>query len=133
MPAAVSVAVPATLPESPFPQVVIAAELRFDPALPYGVALAFPPQNAGGEIVWWFGRDLLDAGCRAPAGEGDVRVEPGRHGRVLVTLGNRRDRAVVSLPSGTVADFLAGAYRAVPVGSESEHLDLAPVLARLLA
>jgi len=134
MPAAVSRPISVTLPESPYPHVPLTGELRFDPALPYGVGLAFPPRRPGDdELVWWFGRDLLAEGRRAPVGEGDVLVAPGRDGRVLVTLGRRTDRAVISVPGEPVAAFLADTFAEVPPGSESAHLDLDLGLARLLA
>ncbi|MFF4342911.1 SsgA family sporulation/cell division regulator [Kitasatospora sp. NPDC001540] len=134
MPVAVSRPISVTLPESPYPHTPVAGQLRFDPALPYGVGLAFPPRRPGDQdIVWWFGRDLLAEGRRTPSGEGDVRVAPGPGGKVLVTLGSRGDRAVISAPAETVDAFLADTFAQVPPGSESAHLDLDLDLARLLA
>ncbi|MGW4806321.1 SsgA family sporulation/cell division regulator [Kitasatospora sp. NPDC004272] len=134
MPVAVSRPISVTLPESPYPHIPVTGELRFDSALPYGVGLAFPPRRPGDdELVWWFGRDLLAEGRRAPVGEGDVLVAPGVGGRVLVTLGSRTDRAVISVPAEPVAEFLADTFAEVPPGTESAHLDLDPGLARLLA
>ncbi|QKW17994.1 SsgA family sporulation/cell division regulator [Kitasatospora sp. NA04385] len=134
MPAAVSRPISVTLPESPYPHVLLAGELRFDPTLPYGVGLAFPPRRPGDEeLVWWFGRELLAEGRHARSGEGDVLVAPGVDGRVLVTLGSRTDRAVISAPAATVDAFLADTFAQVPPGTESAHLDLDLGLARLLA
>ncbi|RKE17372.1 SsgA family sporulation/cell division regulator [Streptomyces sp. TLI_171] len=134
MPDAVRRSVSVTLPGSALPHLAMAAQLRFDPALPYAVRLAFLPGLPDGEEVeWCFGRDLLAEGCRAPSGEGDVRVSPGRGDRVLVTLSNGLDRAVIGVPAGPVAEFLADAFAAVPAGAESEYLELDPGLARLLA
>ncbi|WP_030461985.1 SsgA family sporulation/cell division regulator [Kitasatospora sp. NRRL B-11411] len=134
MPVAVSRPISVTLPEGPYPHIRLVGELRYDTALPYGVGLAFPPRGPGEEdIVWWFGRDLLAEGRRAPSGEGDVRVAPGPDGRVLITLGNGTDRAVISVPADTVTRFLADAFAEVPPGAESTHLDLDFGLARLLA
>ena len=49
-------------------------ELRYDPADPFAVTLTiFAP---GWPVRWTMARDLLLGGCYAPAGEGDVRVEP---------------------------------------------------------
>ncbi|BAJ26358.1 putative sporulation and cell division protein [Kitasatospora setae KM-6054] len=137
MPAAVFRSFSVTLPESAYPDTRVAARLRFDPALPYGVELAFPPHRPGGEeITWRFGRDLLAEGRLTPAGEGDVRVAPGPDGRILITLGAlgpQAERALISTPDTAVAAFLAEAYTEVPPGTETAHLDLAPGLARLLA
>ncbi|RAJ45499.1 sporulation and cell division protein SsgA [Kitasatospora sp. SolWspMP-SS2h] len=134
MSAAVSRPISVTLPESPYPHVPVTGQLRFDPALPYGVGLAFPPQHPGDEdVVWWFGRELLAEGRRAPSGEGDVRIAPGVDGRVLITLGARGERALISIPADTVAAFLVDTFAEVPPGTESAHLDLDLGLARLLA
>ncbi|WP_033216723.1 SsgA family sporulation/cell division regulator [Kitasatospora phosalacinea] len=134
MPVAVSRPISVTLPESPYPHVPVTGQLRFDPGLPYGVGLAFPPRHPGDEeLVWWFGRELLAEGRHTPTGDGDVRVAPGVDGRILVTLGNRHDRAVISAPAETVTAFLADTFAQVPPGTESAHLDLDLGLARLLA
>ncbi|MFD7641758.1 SsgA family sporulation/cell division regulator [Kitasatospora sp. NPDC059795] len=133
MPVATSRSTAVTLPEGPFPHVALSAQLRFEASLPYGVCLAFPSRGPQGETLeWHFGRDLLAEGRLAPAGDGDVRVEPGPDGRVLVTLSpHDAGRTVVSVPAKAVAAFLADAFALVPPGTESEHLDLDAVLAQL--
>ncbi len=134
MPVATSRSTDVTLPEGPFPHVAVTAELRFETALPYGVCLAFPSRGPdGGTIEWYFGRELLDEGRRAPVGDGDVLVGPGPDGRVLVTLSPHDGRAVISIPADAVAAFLEDSFALVPPGDESEHLDLDDLLARILA
>ncbi|MFI2608355.1 SsgA family sporulation/cell division regulator [Kitasatospora sp. NPDC018619] len=122
-----------TLPEGPFPDVAVEAQLRFDSASPYAVCLAFPLLGEDDRAHWVFARELLDRGLHGPAGCGDVTVAPGPEGRVLVTLRSPSARAVISIPGEVVAAFLLDSYRLVPAGSESEHLDLDAALARLLA
>jgi hypothetical protein len=135
MPVATSRSTSVTLPEGPFPDVALTAQLRFETTLPYGVCLAFPSRGPVGETIeWYFGRDLLDEGRRTACGDGDVLVAPGPDGRVLVTLSPySADRAVVSIPGDAVESFLADSFVLVPRGAESDHLDLDSVLGRLLA
>ncbi|WP_030234835.1 SsgA family sporulation/cell division regulator [Streptomyces sp. NRRL S-350] len=132
MPVTASRSTAVTLPEGPFPQVAVDAELRFDASLPYAVCLAFPPLDDGGEVQWVFARELLNEGRHTPVGHGDVAVAPGRDGQVLVTLRSPAGRAVISIPSDAVAAFLYDSYAVVPAGTESAHLDLDSALARLL-
>ncbi|MEV7924123.1 SsgA family sporulation/cell division regulator [Kitasatospora sp. NPDC088264] len=120
-----------TLPEGPFPDVTVEAQLRFDTSLPYAVCLVFPPLGGGGEARWVFARDLLNEGRHAPAGHGDVTVAPGRAGRVLVTLCAENGRAVISIPADAVTAFLLDSFTLVPAGTESDHLDIDAVLDRI--
>jgi hypothetical protein len=53
---------------------LVEAELRYDAADPYAVAVAF--QLDGSELVWVFGRDLMLRGVAEPVGDGDVQVFP---------------------------------------------------------
>ncbi|MFJ6617997.1 SsgA family sporulation/cell division regulator [Kitasatospora sp. NPDC091335] len=122
-----------TLPEGPFPDVAVEAQLRFDTSLPYAVCLAFPPLGDDDGARWTFARDLLDAGCRAPVGCGDVTVAPGPAGRVLVTLRSPTSRAVISIPANVVTAFLQDTFSLVPAGAEPGHLDIDAALVRLLA
>ncbi|MGW4379123.1 SsgA family sporulation/cell division regulator [Kitasatospora sp. NPDC004531] len=135
MPVATSRSTSVTLPEGPYPDVALTAQLRFETTLPYGVCLAFPSRGPEGETIeWFFGRDLLDEGRRTPCGDGDVLVAPGPDGRVLVTLSpSSAGRAVISIPGDAVDALLADAFALVAPGTESEHLDLDSVLAQLLA
>src|SRR3954468_14910985 len=51
------------------------AELRYDPSDPFAVSLAIGV-DCGEPVVWTFARDLLSSGVSAPAGEGDITIEP---------------------------------------------------------
>ncbi|MEU3569828.1 SsgA family sporulation/cell division regulator [Kitasatospora sp. NPDC036755] len=121
-----------TLPEGPYPDVAVEAQLRFDTASPYAVCLAFPPLGEDDGARWTFARELLDRGQHAPTGCGDVTVSPGPEGRVLITLRSPSARAVISVPAEVVAAFLLDSFRLVPAGTEAAHLDIDAALARLL-
>ncbi|MFG2818553.1 SsgA family sporulation/cell division regulator [Kitasatospora sp. NPDC048365] len=126
-----------TLPQSPQPDVPVAAELRFDSDRPYAACLAFPVAECGCadeglRLCWYFSRDLLNEGRHAPAGLGDVEVRPGGPGSVLITLQGPDGHAVLSAPTDTVAAFLAECFALVPAGSETDHLDIDGILVHLL-
>ncbi|WP_051709029.1 SsgA family sporulation/cell division regulator [Streptomyces sp. NRRL S-350] len=129
---------PVTFPESPLPHVPVVAELRFDPDLPYAACLAFPLTpcdclTADAQVCWYFSRELLNEGRRAPAGSGDVRVSPGPEGAVLITLRGPTGEAVLSAPADDVEAFLSDSFSLVPAGSEADHLDVETTLAWLLS
>jgi hypothetical protein len=75
------------------------AVLTFDPADPLAVCIRFTDDN-----VWWLGRDLLLAGLRSPAGDGDVRIEPYKT-TVAVTLFSPYGRGLALLPRRPVEEF----------------------------
>ncbi|WP_406193215.1 SsgA family sporulation/cell division regulator [Kitasatospora sp. NBC_01560] len=115
----------------------VAAELRFDAALPYAARLAFPLTSCSctgaAAVCWYFSRDLLDEGRRGPAGDGDVAVRPGSPGEVLITLRGPDGEAVLSVPEDAVTGFLLDTFALVPAGSEPDFLDIDAGLARLRA
>lgn len=112
----------------------LAACLSYAAADPYAVEAAF--QAGETRVRWVFCRDLLTSGLQAPAGEGDVRVWPsfspdGR--RVLaIQLSSPDGEATLEVEESPLATFLHRTYVVVPVGDESDHLDLDSALARLL-
>jgi hypothetical protein len=95
---------------------------------PYAVRVIFTEDDK--KVGWVFGRDLLVNGMKAHAGEGHAQVWPGvrRFGRaprlLMVMLASPDGRVEVTLPYGWVNDFLLLTFDAVPVGRESEHLDV---------
>jgi hypothetical protein len=112
------------------------AELRYDPADPFAVALAIGVE-CGEPVVWMFARDLLAAGVSAPSGEGDITVEPDPH----ATLGDERALritlatdclATMVTPAAPVLEFLVETYAIVPTGSELDRVDLDAEIAALL-
>ena len=90
--------------------------------------------DAGGQdpIEWTFARDLLDQGLWQSAGDGDVQVWPGG-GQVFLALCSPSGKAVLETPRQAIADFVARTQRVVPVGHESEHVDLDRELEALLS
>ncbi len=102
----------------------LVAELRYDAAEPYAVAMAF--LRGPDEVVWLFARDLLLRGVGEPVGEGDVRVCPGldEDGRALVVVGLSAPtgQALVEARARDVLDFLALTARAVWPGTERDHV-----------
>ncbi|GGQ19062.1 SsgA family sporulation/cell division regulator [Streptomyces roseolilacinus] len=113
---------------------VVPTVLRYDPADPFAVRMAFPAPATleGVEAVWEFSRELLAAGADAPAGVGDVRIRPFGHDRTVVEFHAVEGVAVVHVRTGEIRRFLARTERAVPSGCERLFLDLDRDLAQLL-
>ena len=113
------------------------AELRYDPSDPFAVSLAIGVE-CGEPVVWTFARDLLAAGTSAPAGEGDITVEPDHlasmddYDRMLrVTLATDCLATMVT-PAAAVIEFLVETFALVPTGSELDRVDLDVEIAALL-
>jgi hypothetical protein len=114
------------------------AELRYDPADPFAVALAIGVE-CGEPVVWTFARDLLAAGVSVPSGEGDITVEPDMSSsfndaeRTLrITLATDCLATMVT-PAAPVLEFLVETYAIVPTGSELDRVDLDAEIAALLS
>ncbi len=103
----------------------LAAELRYDPADPYAVMMAFHHGPGADEVVWLFGRDLLLRGVSEPVGNGDVKVFPGvdDEGRAVVAIALRAPggQALVEGRARDVLEFLARTAQAVWPGTEQDH------------
>ncbi|MFG3259506.1 SsgA family sporulation/cell division regulator [Streptomyces sp. NPDC048172] len=112
----------------------LAATLRYDVIDPLAVRIVFPSDISldGDEVAWTFSRDLLDAGLRGPAGEGDVHVWPCGLERTVIELHAGEGVAVLEFRAGDLWGFLRCAYDAVPAGSERTHLELDETLEALL-
>ena len=112
----------------------VEAELRYDPADPYAVAIAFMVR--GREVVWVFGRDLLMHGICEPVGDGDVQVLPsidadGR-AQVLVSLTAPSGQALVEARARDIHDFLRLTAQAVWPGTEGDRLSADAAIAAIL-
>jgi hypothetical protein len=109
----------------------VAAHLRYDTRDPFAVCVSF---DAGGteRIEWTFARELLDQGLWQSTGDGDVRVWP-RGGAVFLALCSPSGKAILETPRPAVADFVARTQRLVPVGRESEFINLDRELDGLLS
>ena len=114
---------------------IVPSTFRHDPCDPYAVRVEM---GIGGCLVEWFmSRELLQAGRHDLAGIGDVCVHPGfdEDGAPVVhlELSSPDGQAVLVVPARELEQFLDDSYRAIPAGSETEHLDIDAALAQLLA
>jgi len=113
------------------------AELRYDPADPFAVSLAIGVE-CGEPVVWTFARELLAAGVNAPAGEGDITVEPdmtegfGGERQLRITLATDC-MATMLAPTDPVVEFLVETYAVVPTGAELDRVDFDAEIAALLS
>lgn len=102
------------------------AELGYNPADPYAVTATF--RTSGGDVVWTFARDLLIGGLTAPAGEGDVHVWPCLDNAggavVIVELKSPDGELLVQVPTKDLYRFVNRALSVVPVGGESDFMDI---------
>jgi len=115
---------------------LLSATLRFDPVSdPYAVTAAF--ELGSEEVVWTFARDLLVEGLREPAGDGDVHIWPAEdedgHAVVAIELNSPDGSALLQVSRDDVHRFLAETLRSVPLGTESDHLDVDGLVRALLS
>ncbi|MFD7921173.1 SsgA family sporulation/cell division regulator [Streptomyces sp. NPDC059740] len=126
MPSAIDQAIQVRLiATAPGPQAVPAV-LHYHPDDPFAVRISFPPEISldGAEVDWIFARDLLASGLAAPAGQGDVRVEPAGRSRTLMEFHVPDGVAMVQMRTEDLHCFLERSYQAVPAGQEDAHLHL---------
>lgn len=102
---------------------------------PYAVTTTF--RTPAGDVVWTFARELLIRGLTSPAGDGDVHVWPcldsGGNAVVIVELNSPDGELLVQVPTKELYRFVNRTLAAVPVGSESDHLDLDQLIGQLMA
>ncbi|MCZ7414745.1 MULTISPECIES: SsgA family sporulation/cell division regulator [unclassified Streptomyces] len=112
----------------------VPATLHYDGADPLALRVTFPAEASlsGTEVTWVFARRLLDDGLCGPAGEGDVRIRPGRVGRTVLELCAPQGTALVELRREDLHRFLAATYTFVPEAAESSRIDVDAALAALL-
>jgi Streptomyces sporulation and cell division protein, SsgA len=113
----------------------IEAELRYDATDPYAVTTVF--RTGHSEVRWTFGRDLLAQGLYEPAGDGDVHVWPcldnQGHAVVIIELCSPDGEALVQARTGDLRSFVDRMSKAVPLGGESELLDVDAAIAAILS
>jgi len=118
-------------PETSMP---VEAELCYDPADPFAVAVDFLMGLRS--VRWVFARDLLIAALHEPTGRGDVHAFPSLDvdGRAVVVLELRSPDggALLEASSRDVIAFLARSSQAVWPGTESEHLAVDAAIAAIL-
>ena len=112
----------------------IDAELHYDPRDPYAVTTVF--LTGASQVRWTFGRDLLCEGLYEPSGDGDVHVWPcldsDGHAVVIIELCSPDGEALVQARTGELRSFVDRMCKAVPMGSESEHIHLDKVIDAIL-
>lgn len=116
----------------------VAAVLQYEAVDPYAVRVGF--RTGADEVVEWiFARQLLSDGVTARVGEGDVQVWPlrpgdprGRGATVCLSLCSPSGAALFEAPLAAVVDFLSRTYATVPIGAESDFVDVDAELALLL-
>jgi hypothetical protein len=118
--------------------VPLAASVVYSREDPYAVRIAFQ-SGLDEPIEWTFARDLLSTGIEELDGLGDVTVWPsagsesGGPGSVLnLKLSSPFGHAHFEVPTRGISDFLCRTYQLVPVGEESEHIDVEAGLNDLL-
>ena len=111
----------------------VSCRLEYSPAEPYAVHATF--HTLEGDISWVFGRDLLRAGLDEPAGEGDVTLWPadGADGPIVcIALSSPTGEALLEADPAPLAAFLTRTLEQVPIGAETELIDLDRLVDRLL-
>lgn len=103
-------------------EVPVTVELTFRQDDPYAVYIGFPTSVAG--VQWMISRDLLIAGVKGRAGDGDVNLMTisggGGDAVTILTLGRRwSDEVTLSILTDELVAFLALTEDVVPVGTES--------------
>lgn len=110
------------------------ADFGYDPADPFAVTVTF--RTDYGPVAWTFARDLLVDGLTTPSGDGDVHVWPCLDADgspvVMIELVSDDGELMAQAPMRTVRRFVEQALDLVPVGTESDLVDLDLVVARLL-
>lgn len=115
------------------PVVPVKVDLTYHSRDPYAVQASFRTGN-GTAVDWVFARDLLQDGLHAPAGTGDVRVQPmplNPH-RVLLELSSPSGHAVFTTCAKALGDFLHRTFVAVPRDTEYSWIDFDVALSDLL-
>jgi hypothetical protein len=108
--------------------------LRYRREDPYAVELTIDLVTDA-RTRWTFGRDLLTAALRGPAGTGEVQAWPlaGAGEKLLtITLGPPGGCTRYEVGAAAVEAFLARSYDLVPAGTEADRLDLDTAISQLL-
>jgi hypothetical protein len=121
--------------------VPLVASLHFNGNDPYAIRMAF---HVGSEdpVEWIFARDLLADGLMTPEGDGDVQIwpsapagstdEPGPLSVLNIKLSSPFGEAHFEAPAEAIGNFLDRTFRIVPMGRESQVIDIDAELNGLL-
>ncbi|WP_258052731.1 SsgA family sporulation/cell division regulator [Streptomyces sp. Ru73] len=116
--------------------VPVAGRFSYRSDRPFEVRVAFVSQGRT-VATWVFARELLLAGLRGPAGEGNVRMRPFRDSvglrRVHIELRAPGSECALTAEATDLAAWVRATSEVVPPGQEGRHLDLDAHLARLFA
>ncbi|MEU7156103.1 SsgA family sporulation/cell division regulator [Streptomyces chrestomyceticus] len=123
-----------SLVAGPDSRVFVPVRLYYMNTDPYAVQFSFDvtPDDV---VRWTFARELLDQGLTAPAGTGDVKITPiGPHQnrRLSIELESPHGYARLEGPAASIETWLAKTFEIVPVGRESESVDIDSLLNKLL-
>lgn len=108
--------------------------MSYDPSDPFAVTATL--HSDSGPVRWTFGRELLTDGVHEPAGDGDVVVWPAldHEGRsvVVIELHSPDGSFAGQVFTRELAPFIRNMLGVVPIGCESELLDVDAGVERLL-
>lgn len=106
--------------------------LRYDPTDPYTVCMD-NYTDRDETITWLFARELLATGLSERVGTGDVTVFPGAGDTraVFILLRGEGSAALLQAEEEDIRTFVQRTECLVPIGSESDHVDLDALLLRL--
>ena len=118
--------------------VPLMASLYYSREDPYAIRIAFHV-GLDEPVEWIFARDLLSMGIEGREGLGDVQVWPsagtegGAPGSVLnLELSSPFGQAHFEAPVKDISDFLRRTCQIVPIGHESDYVDVETELQDLL-
>ena len=101
---------------------------------PYAISLVF--HSSSDDVEWVVSRTLLLQGLASPCGEGDVRVYPSideeAQAVAILDFSSPDGRLIAQADSLALQAFLTGTFELVPVGTETQHLDMDGLIAALL-
>ena len=123
--------------------VPLVASLHYSGSDPYAIRMAF---HVGTEdqVEWIFARDLLADGLVTPEGDGDVQIWPSAPstapdgqarsplGVLNIKLSSPFGEAHFEAPATAIGNFLDRTFRIVPMGKESQVVDIDAELNGLL-
>src|SRR5579875_2664858 len=121
--------------------VPLVASLHYSGSYPYAIRMAF---HVGTEdpVEWIFARDLLADGLTTPEGDGDVQIWPstsaacpagqGPFAVLNIKLSSPFGDAHFEAPAEAIGSFLDRTYQVVPMGRETDVIDIDAELNGLL-
>jgi hypothetical protein len=114
----------------------VTGTFRYAPSDPWAVSATFASPTAG-SVTWTFARELLIQGQYEPVGDGDVHVWPCLSAEatavVVIELDPDQHSVLLEAPAREMHAFIDATLACVPLGRESEQLDIDAALAKLLS